>query len=79
MAAEARRRVEAHLLRCRDCAWEAQTLVITRSCLRADAGEVVASDAFRARTLARLLTDNPHCAPGETAADPTQYRLPIPI
>ena len=75
-----RRRVEAHLLGCRDCAAEAETLRITRSRLRAEAGEVVASDAFRARTLARLAADNPHLGASEAAVtDPMQYQLPIRI
>ena len=75
-----RRRVEAHLLGCRDCAAEAETLRITRARLRAEAGEVVASDAFRARALARLAADNPHLAADrEIAADPMQYQLPIRI
>ena len=76
-----RRRVEAHLLRCRDCASDAETQRITRARLREDAGgEVVASDAFRARALRRLLADNPHVADKETAAtDPAQYQLPIRI
>ena len=75
-----RRRAEAHLLACRDCAWESQTLRITRERLRGDAPDVVASDAFRARTLARLYQDNPHTAePESPASDPAQYRLPINI
>ena len=75
---ETRRRVEAHLLVCRDCAWESQTLHIARQHLRENLGEVVASDAFRARTLGRLLSDNPHVSePEAPAVDPAQYRLPI--
>ena len=77
-----RRRVEAHLLHCRDCAADAETLRITRSRLREEAaGEVVASDAFRARALGRLLADNPHVAADKetAAADPAQYQLPIRI
>jgi anti-sigma factor RsiW len=80
LPAKTRRRVEAHLLLCKACAWDAQTLQIARSRLRGDVGEVVASDAFRARTLHRLLAANPHVAAAETAAaDPAQYRLPIRI
>jgi hypothetical protein len=79
---EVRRRVEGHLLACRDCAWEAQTLRLTRERLREGIGEVVASDAFRARALARLHADNPHLAPAPAepgAAEPEQYRLPLKI
>ncbi len=80
LPATTRDRVEAHLLACRDCAWDAQTLRLGRGGLRGDAPEVVASDAFRARTLARILADNPHLTSAEiTAADPAQYQLPIRI
>src|SRR5262245_14893706 len=76
-----RGRVEEHLLGCRDCAWEAQTLRITRDRLREGIAEVVASDAFRARVLARLRYDNPHLAASEEAdaGAAAQYRLPISI
>ena len=73
-----RRRVETHLLGCATCAWDAQTFTITRERLRGDLGDVVASDAFRARTLARLVRDNAHLTaanPPET--EPAQYQLPI--
>lgn len=80
LPSEARSRVERHLLICRQCAWEAQSLRITREILRDDDAPVVASDALRARLLRRLYADNPHCARPETAdADATQYRLPIPL
>ncbi len=74
---EAHRRVENHLLLCRDCAWEVQTLRITHERLRAGIGEVVASDAFRAHALSRLRADNPHLAPAPSESDPAQYQLPI--
>lgn len=80
LTTEARRRVEMHLLTCRDCAWEAQSLTITRSRLREGIGEVVASDAFRARALASLYADNPHIAsPEPETADAGQYRLPMGV
>lgn len=80
LPAATRRRIDAHLLLCTECAWDAQTLRITRDRLRDDLGEVVASDAFRARTLARLLAGNPHLAPPGTAAtNTTQYQLPIEL
>ena len=78
LAVEVRSRVEAHLLTCRACAWEAQSLTITRSRLREGLGEITASDAFRSRALSRILVDNPHVAPtAPTAEEPTQYQLPI--
>lgn len=80
LASEARRHLENHLLGCRDCAWETQTLQITRARLRDGIGEALASDAFRARAQSRLRADNPHLtAPddAETAAAPAQYRLPM--
>jgi anti-sigma factor RsiW len=78
---EARRRVEDHLLACRVCAWDAMTLHITRERLRDGIGEVVASDAFRARVAGRLHSDNPHLdEPEEAAVDAAQqYRLPLPL
>lgn len=80
LAAETRRRLEKHLLTCQACAWEAQTLRITRDCLRADSGEVIASDAFRARTLSALRADNPHLTPAETnTEEPSQYQLPMAL
>ena len=75
-----RRTLEGHLLVCRDCAWEALTLRITRDRLRGDMPDVVASDAFRARTLSRIFADNPHVTPaanGDREAD--RYQLPIPL
>ena len=77
-----RRRVEAHLMGCRDCASDAETQRITRARLREDAGgEVVASDAFRARTLARLIADNGHLAPDPAGSTKPaqQYQLPIRV
>ena len=75
-----RRRLEVHLLTCRGCAWEALTQRIARERLRGDAPDVVASDAFRARTLNRLYQDNPHTAePEYPVTDPSQYQLPIKI
>jgi anti-sigma factor RsiW len=78
---EARRRVEDHLLACRVCAWDAMTLRITRDRLREGIGEVVASDAFRARALSHLRADNAHLAPSAEAdhADRAQYQLPISL
>lgn len=77
---ETRRRVETHLLGCRACAYESESLRITRERLKTDMDEVLASDAFRARVLARLKSDNPHLAPLEPVADdPLQFQLPIPM
>jgi anti-sigma factor RsiW len=74
-----RRAVEAHLLACAACAWDAQTQRIARERLREETGgEVVASDAFRARTLARLVADNPHLH-ADTTNEPSPFQLPIPI
>ena len=78
LPAEARRRVEEALLASPELAWEVQSLKITRERLRADIGEVVASDAWRTRTLRALYADNPHvqCETSETI-EPSQYTLPI--
>lgn len=74
-------RLQRHLLHCQPCAHDAETLRITREHLREQAGEVVASDALRARTLARLHKDNEHLSaePAPAEAEPAQYRLPIRI
>lgn len=78
LPAQTRLMVEEHLLRCRDCAWDAQSLRITRDRLRGDTPEVVASDAFRARSLALILEDNPHITAEEAPPiDPAQVPLPI--
>ena len=75
---EARRRIETHLFSCRDCAWEAETLRITRRRVREESGEIIASDAFRARVLHRLRDDNPHLNAAEES-ERLQYQLPIPF
>jgi anti-sigma factor RsiW len=80
LPAEARQRLENHLLRCPACAYEAQSLTITRARLREGRGEVVASDSFRARVLASLRDDNPHLAPEEPERTPySQYALPMEL
>jgi len=78
---EARCRVEDHLLACRACAWDAMTLRITHDRLRDGIGEVVASDAFRARVVRRLHADNPHLDAPEAAAVEAaqQYKLPLSL
>lgn len=78
---ESRRRVDGHLLRCLACAYEVQSLRITKERLRGDAGEVIASDSFRARTLRAIYAANPHVAPDAepTVASPEQFRLPMGI
>ena len=78
---ETRRRMDAHLLRCATCAYEAQSLRITKERLRGDAGEIIASDSFRARTLRALYADNAHVATDAepVAASPEQFRLPMGI
>jgi anti-sigma factor RsiW len=82
-----RRGIQRHLLGCPSCAHDAEGLRIARERLRdfGDAGETVASDAFRARTLARLHADNTHLAPADPVhagemrhfTGPAQYQLPI--
>ena len=79
LPAEVRRRVEAHLLSCRECAWETLSLQITRERLREHAGEeIVASDAFRTRTLSRLRAENQHLTAlpaSDEAPAPEQFRF----
>lgn len=74
---ETRRRLDAHCLRCQACAYEAHSLRITKERLRGDAGEIIASDSFRARTLRALYADNAHVAPDSepVQSEPTQYVL----
>lgn len=79
---EARRRVEEAILTSPALAWEVQTLKITRERLRSDAGEVVASDAFRAKALRALYTDNPHLHTEDTETknlEAGQFTLPIKL
>ena len=77
---ETRHRIETVLFSDRDLAWEAQTLMVTRARLREGIGEVVASDSFRARTLALLYAENQHLVGSDTeAVEQTQYRLPMAL
>ncbi len=81
LSAETRHRVGVHLLGCADCSREVIGLRITGERLRSDAGDVIVSDAFRARALRALYSDNPHVAP-DTDPAPVgagQYSLPISI
>ncbi|MES2464312.1 MAG: hypothetical protein V4671_27440 [Armatimonadota bacterium] len=78
LSEELRHRLESRLFSDRELAWEVQTLIVTRARLREGLGEVVASDSFRARVLARLYADNQHVSEGEVAlVEQTQYRLPM--
>ena len=75
---ETRQRLEKILFSDREIAWEVQTLMVTRARLRDGIGEVVASDSFRSRALARLHTENPHLLSVESSTEqPEQYQLPI--
>lgn len=80
---EARRQVEAAILKSPALAWEVQSLKITRERLRSDAGEIIASDSFRARVLRALYADNPHVAPEEShetkSQEAGQFTLPIKL
>jgi anti-sigma factor RsiW len=77
---ESRRRVEAHLLACTTCAWDAHSMRIAKERLKGESEEVVASDAFRARVFGRLLADNPHVTGSEPeTVSPEQFRLPFKV
>lgn len=77
---ETRRVVEKHLMICRECAWETQTLRLSAERLRADAGSVIASDSFRNRTLTRLRSENTHLRENADAHPSTlQYILPLQL
>ncbi len=79
LPAEMRHRVEIHLLKCTDCAYEAQSLRITQERLRGEVGEVIASDSFRTRVLRSLYNDNPHITADSEPSpiEPGQFTLPI--
>ena len=79
LPAEIRRQMDAHLLRCTTCAYEAASLRITKERLKGEVSDIIASDAFRSRTLSRLYADNPHIAPDSepVTTEPEQFRLPI--
>jgi anti-sigma factor RsiW len=78
LSEESRRRLERHLLTCEVCGWEAASLRVTRDRLRSEADEVMASDAFRSRTLRLLRADNAHLA-AESAEEPSGLQLPMPL
>jgi anti-sigma factor RsiW len=79
LPAEARARVEAALMQSKELAWEVLTLRLTRETLKSGAGDVVASDAFRARVLRKLYADNPHVTKETEAETEGQFRLPMTI
>ncbi len=54
---EAARKLDRHLLRCPNCAYEARTLEQTRAMLREAVSPVETSPGFRERTVARLLDE----------------------
>jgi anti-sigma factor RsiW len=80
LSEEVRHRLETILFSDRDIAWEVQTLMVTRARLRDGVGEVVASDSFRSRVLARLQSDNPHLTIADVYTEQSaQYQLPIKL
>jgi anti-sigma factor RsiW len=78
LSEETAHRIEAHLLTCRDCAWETETLRIVHRRLLSERHETIASDAFRARVLIRLRTDNEHLKTTEEG-ERVRYQLPMPF
>lgn len=77
LPAELKRRVEEALLTSPQLAWEIATQRLIKEKLKSDAGEVMASDAFRTRLLKKLYTDNPHCRQPEEVEAEGQIALPI--
>lgn len=77
LPAELKRRVEEALLASPQLAWEIATQRLVREKLKSDAGEVMASDAFRTRLLKKLYSDNPHCRQPEEVETEGQIALPI--
>ncbi len=77
LPAELKRRVEEALLASPQLAWEIATQRLVREKLKSDAGEVMASDAFRTRLLKKLYIDNPHCRQPEEVEAEGQIALPI--
>ena len=77
LAEEARARVERHLLRCGECAFEVRSLEQTRSHLRNALPSAASSPAFREKMVARL-TDQfaDVLRPSEPAVE-SQWPLPF--
>ncbi len=75
---ETARKVERHLLRCPECAYEARTLEQTRAMLREAMSPAETSPAFRERTAARLRDAlSAYLRPEREAESARQWRLPF--
>lgn len=78
LSEETARQVERHLLRCRECAFEATGLEQTRRLLREATSHEEISPGFRERTLARLLTAfQDHLRPTPASDAARQWTLPF--
>jgi anti-sigma factor RsiW len=75
---EMSRKLERHLLRCPDCAYEARALEQTRAMLREAISPEETTPAFRERTTARLLDAlSAHLRPAREAEVGRQWKLPF--
>jgi anti-sigma factor RsiW len=63
---ELREQVSRHLLVCRDCAWEVQSVKETLTALQASASTEWLSEGFRRKLLARLIEEQ-RSAAGQSA------------
>lgn len=77
LSEETRSRVERHLLRCADCAFQARTLEQTRAHLREACPRIESSPAFREKMLARLQDAFADCLRPEPEPVSGQRILPL--
>jgi anti-sigma factor RsiW len=77
LAEETRSRIERHLLRCADCAFQVRTLEQTRALLRDAYPHEVSSPAFREKMAARLHDAFQEVLRTEPASAASQWPLPF--
>ena len=71
-------KMDRHLMRCADCAYDIRTLEQTVEMLRAAIPPAETSPAFRERAAARLLDAlSPHLRPAPETESARQWKLPF--
>lgn len=77
LAEEPQARVERHLMRCGECAFEVRTLEQTRAHLRKALPSIESSPAFREKMMARLTDEFADVLRSEPVASENQWPLPF--